>query len=91
MTTEYLLYLSSPAWMHFALTVKERAGWRCERCGDEGPLEVHHLTYARIGREHFSDVIALCEDCHDAVSPHAPAPVFMQRRLPFVEPESTRH
>ena len=27
-------------------------------------LEVHHLTYERIGREHPDDLIVLCPPCH---------------------------
>ena len=27
-------------------------------------LEVHHLTYERIGREHPDDLIVLCPQCH---------------------------
>lgn len=29
-------------------------------------LEVHHLTYERLGREHPDDLIVLCRACHAA-------------------------
>lgn len=30
-------------------------------------LEVHHLSYARLGNEHPDDLIVLCPQCHAAV------------------------
>lgn len=38
-------------------------------------LEVHHLTYERLGREHPDDLIVLCRACHAA-----------QHGLEYVEP-----
>lgn len=31
---------------------------------DRPPVDVHHLTYARLGREWESDLIVLCRYCH---------------------------
>lgn len=28
------------------------------------PLQVHHLTYARLGKEKLSDLRVTCESCH---------------------------
>jgi hypothetical protein len=44
----------------------DRAGWRCETlgCPSEGPLQTHHLSYARVGKERDDDLIVLCEECH---------------------------
>jgi 5-methylcytosine-specific restriction endonuclease McrA len=37
----------------------------CERCGVETRfLEVHHLTYVRLGEEKLDDLMVLCMDCH---------------------------
>lgn len=51
-----------------------RAEGRCEDCGRESPLELHHLTYTRwlhhdcpvdiFGREEPEDLKALCRSCH---------------------------
>ena len=30
------------------------------------PLDIHHLTYLRLGCEKFWDVIPLCRECHSA-------------------------
>jgi len=39
-------------------------GWQCERCGARENLTIHHLTYARLGRERRGDVEVLCWRCH---------------------------
>lgn len=61
----YDAYMRSMEWQ----MVKQR--WRndplrphaCERCGDT-PYDLHHRTYARLGRERLSDLEALCRACH---------------------------
>lgn len=60
----YAEYLTTQTWKYRALRAKERAGWHCELCRGDGPLEVHHWTYARVGQERDEDLIVLCEDCH---------------------------
>ena len=61
---QYHTYLASDAWQRKRYAVLRRAGYRCERCGWAGPLDVHHLTYARFGREDLGDLRALCRSCH---------------------------
>jgi 5-methylcytosine-specific restriction endonuclease McrA len=39
-------------------------GYRCERCGGSGRLELHHKHYATLGRESLRDVEMLCRKCH---------------------------
>lgn len=53
---------------------KERAGYKCERCGKTGHLEIHHilplwwakevpaLSYAVIS--HLANTMVLCVSCH---------------------------
>lgn len=41
------------------------AGWKCERCGTQGPLEAHHRHYDRLGFETIADLQALCWRCHE--------------------------
>jgi|SRR5215472_14775278 len=36
-------------------------------------LEVHHLTYKRLGHEHPDDLIVLCPGCHAKAHDHEPA------------------
>jgi 5-methylcytosine-specific restriction endonuclease McrA len=42
------------------------AGYRCERCGCEGLLELHHKHYATLGAESLADVQMLCRACHQS-------------------------
>lgn len=59
-----------PKWQERRLHILERAGWKCEACGEaEKQLNVHHKLYVR-GRkvwEYEDDELrALCKDCHNA-------------------------
>jgi hypothetical protein len=58
------VYLRSPHWRTRRARAIALAGGRCERCGKPGRLEVHHLTYKRLGRERDRDLRALCHPCH---------------------------
>ena len=60
----YTTHLSSAAWQITRKRTIRRAGFRCARCKARGPLDVHHLTYERLGHERPEDVIALCRSCH---------------------------
>jgi hypothetical protein len=72
-------YLNSPHWQKTRLTRLLKADindeWnliRCERseCGIYVPLaalQVHHLTYKRLGRERMEDLQVLCCSCHHVV------------------------
>jgi 5-methylcytosine-specific restriction endonuclease McrA len=37
---------------------------RCEKCGSQKWLHIHHITYARLGRERMSDLQVICRKCH---------------------------
>lgn len=47
---------------------KKRDG-RCEWCEGPGPLQRHHLTYKRKGRELREDCVYICNLCHGAEHP----------------------
>ncbi len=64
----YAGYIRSPEWRDKALVLKARAGWQCQKCGraaSEMTLDVHHLTYERLGHERPDDLIVLCRSCHE--------------------------
>ena len=61
---QYRRYLRSSGWKRRRRAAVKRAGFRCERCGCGGRLEVHHLTYERLGHERPGDLVALCRACH---------------------------
>ncbi len=60
----YDRYLESPAWRAAREAAIRRARGLCQWCGAAGKLEVHHLSYARLGHERPGDLAALCRDCH---------------------------
>lgn len=61
---EYQRYLASREWALLRERVRKRCASVCERC-KRNPMEaVHHLTYARIGRERLEDLMAICNPCH---------------------------
>jgi 5-methylcytosine-specific restriction endonuclease McrA len=44
--------------------VLNRAMGLCEDCGLANRLELHHETYAHVGRESPDELTALCRSCH---------------------------
>ena len=62
--TEYEAYLQSTAWKLRRAGILRRAAGTCECCKHYAPNEVHHVTYARIGHELDTDLMAVCSFCH---------------------------
>jgi 5-methylcytosine-specific restriction endonuclease McrA len=86
---DYATYISSVEWRIKAYEAKRRAGWACMLCATTMWLEVHHRTYARLGRERPSDLVVLCSHCHrrhhDTLeSERAVGTSHEQLTLPFV-------
>jgi hypothetical protein len=60
-------YLKTPHWLVTRSEALMRAGFQCRRCYAEGVrLDVHHISYERLGRESMDDLIVLCGQCHAA-------------------------
>lgn len=64
MTEEYRRYLASEEWEKTRQRALAYHGRRCAACGTTKRLQVHHLTYARLGHEWMSDFRILCKSCH---------------------------
>lgn len=61
----YQEYLQTPEWQERRKKAMKKAGFRCQVCNAYGVrLNVHHRTYERRGNEYDSDLITLCETCH---------------------------
>lgn len=60
-------YLKTIYWQYVRKLVIEERGNRCEECGAEPSIDVHHLTYEHIGEEHLflNDFVVLCRRCHE--------------------------
>ena len=59
---KYANYIQSRTWKAKSAAIKKTG--ICSRCGRKAPLDTHHKTYARLGFEKDSDLIALCRACH---------------------------
>jgi len=60
---DYTSYINSSEWRMRAKAAKEQAG-ECAVCTSHNALEVHHRTYARLGRERPEDLVVLCSRHH---------------------------
>lgn len=63
--TWYADYLKSSHWKATREWALDRAGHHCQICPSADGLEVHHRTYARVGKELPTDLAVLCGDCHE--------------------------
>ena len=57
----------TPEWDALRTAARQRAGWRCERCGGYG-REVHHRIPLHAGGPALPDldgVVVLCRECHE--------------------------
>lgn len=91
----YPAYLNSSHWRTVRNRALQRAGWRCKRCGAKRDLNVHHVSYERLGAELDSDLEVLCFACHNGhhvEASHAePSGVYVKlvsevvRRNPFAQ------
>ena len=64
----YKAYLHTEHWALFREQYFLRNDRRCKGCGTvDGPIHLHHLTYARVGCEQDTDVTPMCKRCHEIV------------------------
>lgn len=64
---DYRRYLSSNKWRDKRSEAIAVSGYCCEKCGVSKwsvRLEVHHITYERLGEERLGDLMVLCRECH---------------------------
>ena len=46
-------------------SILRRDGWRCQSCGSQLGLEVHHITpRSKLGDDVEENLITLCWECH---------------------------
>jgi 5-methylcytosine-specific restriction endonuclease McrA len=63
-------YLRTPAWKARRAAVLKRANGICEGCAGAVATQVHHLTYEHWKREFLWELVAICDECHEAVHEH---------------------
>lgn len=68
-TQAYVNYIKSPRWKKKREEVFAFYGKRCFACRKRAKvLHVHHVSYARLGREAMGDLMPLCVPCHKEVT-----------------------
>ena len=58
------VYLRTPHWQRVRRKALKRAKYRCEKCGKNRPLDVHHLKY-NLWHEKQSELFVTCRPCHN--------------------------
>lgn len=61
----YHEYMRSQQWKDRKNAFKHLKGHRCEICGNNKNLSVHHKSYESLGQELDEHLILLCESCHN--------------------------
>jgi 5-methylcytosine-specific restriction endonuclease McrA len=61
----YAAYIASAEWRMRRIEILSQRGAQCERCPTRRGLQIHHKTYARLGRELPADLEILCNACHE--------------------------
>ena len=66
MKKRYDEYLKSAEWKLIKKLKLKQTDYVCQGCLERGRvLEVHHLTYDRIGMELLTDLAVYCTECHN--------------------------
>lgn len=60
----YNEYINSLEWERLRGLVLMRDKNQCVLCSSGKRLQVHHLTYERLGHEKLEDLQTLCYECH---------------------------
>ena len=61
-------YLASRHWRNLRASILSERGNACQKCKKKSDkLNVHHITYKRIGNEKKSDLLVVCENCHSKI------------------------
>lgn len=64
----YLNYIKSEAWRLRCAAYFQKHGKFCKACGTfKGPIQVHHMSYDRLGREPMADLVSVCSPCHRGI------------------------
>lgn len=64
LSTQYLTYITSPAWRKKRTEALAHHGKKCSKCPMKTHLQVHHLSYKNLGNEPMEDLCILCKGCH---------------------------
>ena len=62
---KYIEYIHSPEWQNRRNLFLQQHGKICNMCPRTDEIEVHHVSYDRLGHERDEDLKALCVRCHN--------------------------
>ena len=77
---DYYSYLKTQAWEEMRQKIFRRDGFKCVICHEAKNLNVHHITYENLGAEKESDLVTLCQACHEKVHSGDPMENLMSHR-----------
>ena len=62
-------YLNTWYWKYIQELAYEEYGKKCDKCGSESNIEIHHRNYKHLGNEYIflEDLQILCRNCHEKV------------------------
>ena len=59
------LRLDRDGYRELRMKVLERDGWKCQRCGRQDQLQIHHIVRrSQSGPDYEQNLIVLCAGCH---------------------------
>jgi hypothetical protein len=61
----YESYINSDEWKEKRKNILIRDNYICQICKTNKAVQVHHLTYKRLGNEQDFDLISVCLPCHE--------------------------
>ncbi len=61
---KYEKYLLSKKWKDIRIRLFKERGYKCENCGVNHDLQVHHLVYDHLYNERLYELKILCKLCH---------------------------
>lgn len=65
---QYRRYLKTSHWRRFKDRYFKRYRYECVVCHATKMLELHHLTYERLGKERLEDCVYCCRKCHQHIT-----------------------
>lgn len=61
-------HLESEPYEELRQEILRRDGWRCQSCGRQRDLQVHHIeARSHLGNDSEQNLITLCANCHRSV------------------------
>lgn len=63
----YQEYLKTKYWKKVRKAIHKTIGRKCELCGSDMFIDVHHFNYDNVGKETLNDLACLCRSCHGTI------------------------